>query len=258
MLNSLITSLITIFFIQLIFASFAMTAKSDKLTDLSYGLTFIITALSTTYINSSSHLPQYIILVAIILWGVRLSTYLLIRTLKNKKDKRFDKIRENKVRFARFWLFQTISIFIIMLPVVAALSSKTEVKNYYLFLLGIIIFLIGLIIESVADMQKYRFKSNPKNKDRWIESGLWKYSRHPNYFGEMLVWWGLYFASIPLIGKLSPVFAIGPMYISYLLIRVSGIPLLEENNKKKYKDNPKYLEYIKRTSILIPLPPKRK
>ena len=258
MLNSLVNSLITIFFLQLIFASFAVIAKSDKLTDLSYGLTFIIVALSATYINSSSHTPQYIILIAIILWGLRLSVYLFIRILKIKKDRRFDKIRENRTRFAQFWLFQALSIWIITLPAVAALSSKIEVKNYFLFSLGIIVFSVGFIIETIADMQKYRFKSNPKNKDKWIESGLWKYSRHPNYFGEMLVWWGLYFASIPLIGALGPIFAIGPLYISFLLIKVSGIPLLEESNKKKYKDNKKYLEYIKRTSILIPLPPKKR
>lgn len=144
-----------------------------------------------------------------------------------------------------------------MLPSVAVLSSKTTPDKYHIFLGGIIIFLIGLTFETIADIQKYRFKLNPKNKDMWIESGLWKYSRHPNYFGEMLVWWGLYIASIPFVGKLSPIFAISPLYISWLLVKVSGIPLLEKEHMKKYKNNPKYRNYIKKTSILIPLPPKK-
>ncbi len=257
MLNQIITSLITIFFIQALFASWAISTRSDKLTDLSYGLTFVITAISAVFINSSPKLPQYVVLGAIIIWGARLSGYLFIRILKTKRDKRFDKIRENPLRFAQFWLFQAISIWIIMLPSIAILSDKKTPDNYYLFLTGIIVFLVGLIFETIADLQKYRFKSNPKNKDKWIESGLWKYSRHPNYFGEMIVWWGLYIASIPFVQKLSPVFAIGPLYISWLLIKVSGIPLLEKEHMKKYKNNPKYLSYIKRTSILIPLPQKR-
>ncbi len=257
MLNQIVTSFITIFFIQALFASWAIGSKSDKLTDLSYGLTFIITAISALFINSSPKTPQYTILIIIIIWGVRLSGYLFARILKAKKDRRFDQIREKPLRFALFWLFQAVSIWIIMLPSVATLSSKTQPNNYYIFLAGIIVSLVGLAFETIADLQKYRFKSNPKNKDRWIESGLWKYSRHPNYFGEMLVWWGLYLASIPFVGKYSPIFAISPFYISWLLIKISGIPLLEKEHMKKYKDNPKYKSYIKRTSVLIPLPPKR-
>lgn len=257
MLNQIITSLITIFFLQALFASWAISKKSDKLTDLSYGLTFVITAFSAIFINSSPKLPQYIVLGAIIIWGARLSGYLFARILKTKRDKRFDKIREKPLRFAQFWFFQAISIWIIMLPSVAVLSSKTTPDKYHIFLGGIIIFLIGLTFETIADIQKYRFKSNPKNKDKWIESGLWKYSRHPNYFGEMLVWWGLYIASIPFVGKLSPIFAISPLYISWLLVKVSGIPLLEKEHMEKYKNNPKYRNYIKKTSILIPLPPKK-
>ncbi len=257
MVNQIITSFITIFFVQALFASWAIGAKSDKLTDLSYGLTFIITAISALFINSSPKLPQYIVLIIIIIWGVRLSGYLFVRILKTKKDRRFDQIREKPFRFALFWLFQAVSIWIIMLTSVAILSSKTKPDNYYIFLIGIIASLTGLAFETIADLQKYRFKSNPKNKDKWIESGLWKYSRHPNYFGEMLVWWGLYLASIPFVGKYSPIFAISPFYISWLLIKVLGIPLLEKEHMKKYKDNPKYKSYVKRTSVLIPLPPKR-
>jgi len=257
MLNQAATSLITIFFVQALFASWAISAKSDKLTNLSYGLTFIITAASTIFINSSPKLPQYVVLGAIIIWGARLSGYLFIRILKTKKDKRFDRIREKPLRFALFWLFQIGSIWIIMLPSTAILSSKTRLNSFYLFLAGIIVFLAGLVFEAIADWQKYRFKSNSKNKDKWIKSGLWKYSRHPNYFGEMLVWWGLYIASIPFVGKLSPVFAISPLYISWLLIKVSGIPLLEKEYLKKYKDNHKYASYVKKTSVLIPLPPKK-
>jgi steroid 5-alpha reductase family enzyme len=258
MTNPLLTSLVTIFVIQLLFASFAIAYKSDKLTDLSYGLTFIINSISTTYINSSAGIFQYLILLTIILWGARLSTYLFIRIIKTKKDKRFDKIRENPIRFAQFWFFQAVSIWVISIPATISLSSKMTTKNTFLFSSGILIFLTGFLIETIADWQKYRFKSDPKNKDKWIESGLWRYSRHPNYFGEILVWWGIYFASLTLLPNWGITGIIGPLYVTYLLLKVSGIPTLEKEYEKRYKNNKKYIEYKNKTSILVPLPPKRK
>lgn len=258
MINSLITSFVTVFVIQSVFAAFAISFKSDKLTDLSYGLTFVILAASLIFMNSSPNSFQFLIFAMVFFWGLRLAIYLFMRILKTKKDKRFDNIRNSSLKFAQFWFFQAISIWIISLTFIFSLSSKIEVNNLLVTLAGLIVSICGLLIETVADWQKFKFKEKPENKDKWIETGIWKYSRHPNYFGEILVWWGIFISSIPLIKGFQFLSIIGPLYITFLLLKVSGVPMLEKAYDQKFGKNPKYLKYKKNTSLIIPLPPKRK
>jgi steroid 5-alpha reductase family enzyme len=123
-----------------------------------------------------------------------------------------------------------------------------------IMVLGIVIWISGLLIETISDWQKFSFKNNPNNKNLWIQSGLWKYSRHPNYFGEMLCWWGIFIFVLPFIQGLSWLTIIGPIFITFILLFVSGIPPLEKRYDKKFADNKKYQDYKKKTSILIPLP----
>lgn len=258
MTTTLINSLITVFVIQSIFACFAISYKSDKLTDLSYGSTFIILAASLIFINSSPQIGQLVIFALVLLWGIRLSTYLFIRILKTKKDKRFDKIRNNPTKFAQFWFFQAISIFIISLTFIFSLLSKSETKNIISLITGSSISLLGLAIETIADWQKFKFKQDPKNKDRWLQTGIWKYSRHPNYFGEITFWWGIFVSSLALLKDTQILVSIaGPIYITFLILKVSGVPILEKAYDKKYAKNKEYLRYKKITSLIIPLPQKR-
>ena len=112
------------------------------------------------------------------------------------------------------------------------------------------------MIESVADAQKSAFKARDENRGRFISSGLWRYSRHPNYFGEMLVWWGLFVYSVPFLDGAAFAVVIGPLFVTLLLLFVSGIPLLERSADEKYGDDPAYREYKRATSILVPLPPR--
>jgi steroid 5-alpha reductase family enzyme len=118
------------------------------------------------------------------------------------------------------------------------------------------IWLVGLVIEAAADAQKSAFKAKEENRERFITSGLWSYSRHPNYFGEMLVWWGLFIYAVPFLQGAAFAVVIGPVFITLLLLFVSGIPLLEQSAEAKYGDDPAYREYRRRTSILVPLPPR--
>jgi steroid 5-alpha reductase family enzyme len=161
-------------------------------------------------------------------------------------------MREEPLQFLKFWLFQGFSVWVIMLPSIYLLNTKNNQTLSLLMILGIFVWAKGLIIESVSDWQKFTFKNKPQNKDLWIETGLWKYSRHPNYFGEMLVWWGIFIFSLPFIHGLLWLLIIGPMFISFILIFISGIPLLEQKYNKKYHDNQKYQRYKKNTSLLIP------
>jgi steroid 5-alpha reductase family enzyme len=134
--------------------------------------------------------------------------------------------------------------------------TGTEISG--LAILGVVVFLLGLIVETFADLQKYRFINNPANKGKWIDEGLWHYSRHPNYFGEITLWFGVYIFTLSAISGFDAVLGIiSPIYIASIIIFVSGISLLEKGAEKKWGDNPEYLKYKKTTSPLILLPKKK-
>lgn len=251
---NLILSLLISLIIQLIFFAFAYKFKTDKVTDLSYSLTFMLIAILLGIINRESVDLYKIALIWIVcLWGSRLAGYLLMRIIKMKTDKRFDGIRENFKSFLGFWILQAFTVWIVMIPVSIFISIPIRLESNSIFpAIGFIIFIVGLILETFADIQKFNFKSKPENKDKWIQTGVWKYSRHPNYFGEILVWIGVFiftlinFTSIQIIGIVSPIF------ITILLLFVSGIPILERKYNQKYKDNAEYQMYKNSTSLIIP------
>lgn len=242
--------------INLAFFILASVLKTDKFTDFTYGLTFIILAFLFLFKNQTFYPYQLLLILMVVLWGIRLITYLLARILKIKKDNRFDGIREKPLKFLQFWFFQGLTVWIIMLPSVYLLNKAEPRLLSPGMALGVIIWVLGLIIETISDWQKFSFKNQPQNKNLWIQSGLWKYSRHPNYFGEMLCWWGIYVFALPFFQGLSWLTVVSPLFITFILLFVSGIPPLEKRYDSKYADNKKYQDYKKRTSVLIPLPQK--
>ena len=185
----------------------------------------------------------------VILWGLRLGSFLFIRINYSKKDKRFDGIRESFKKFLKFWSLQGVSVWIILIPFF--LFMRTESNS--VFWVGLFVWLIGLLIESVADIQKFLFSLKDKNKGEFIKSGIWKYSRHPNYFGEILCWFGIYLFVFPSLNLIQLLIGlISPIYISSLLIFFTGIPKLEEYADKKWGDRDDYQEYKENTNKLIP------
>ena len=254
-MNPILTTLIISFLIQIFFFIFAASFKTDKVTDLSYGLSFIALSLYSLLTNGTFFLTQIIITSLIVLWGVRLAGYLLIRILKIKKDARFDGMREDFVKFAKFWTFQAVTAWIIMLPATFVLNSSVDLGLSTLSYIGIGIWIFGFIVETIADYQKFVFKN--KNPKKFIQTGLYKYSRYPNYFGEITLWWGLFIVTIPYLSGISWFTVLGPMFITFILLFVSGIPLLEKRFDANYKDNKEFQEYKKRTSKLILWWPKK-
>src|SRR3990167_5637388 len=255
MIETLIYALFLIFAIQIVFFALATSLRTDKFTDLSYGLTFVAVVLFLLFTKSSQSLVQSITVFLITVWGIRLAGYLFLRILKTKKDVRFDKIRNDPVKFAKFWFLQAISIFIILLPVLVILNSDKTTNFSYLWI-GFMISAGGLTIEAIADQQKFAFKNKAENKDRWISTGLWKYSRHPNYFGEILIWWGIFAIALPYLENWLYMIIARPLFITFLLLFVTGIPTLEKKHEEKYKNEPDFAKYKSKTSLLIPLPPK--
>ncbi|HMS90957.1 MAG TPA: DUF1295 domain-containing protein [Candidatus Absconditabacterales bacterium] len=238
-MEPLITGLILSLGINLLIFIPAYFFKTDKLTDISYSVTFIVLAvLMIIYQN------VFFASILIIIWALRLGTYLLIRIFTIKKDKRFDTMRASRTKFIKFWILQGISVWVILLPFLLSINNEIS-------LLGVGIRIIGLLIETIADYQKFRFKSDKNNKR--IDTGLRKYSRHPNYFGEILCWIGIYVAVLPSLSFTNSLLGlISPVYIILLLLFVSGIPLLEKNDAKKRGQETAYKNYVKKTSILVP------
>jgi steroid 5-alpha reductase family enzyme len=252
MVNMLLASLLIIFGIQVLFFIFASAFKTDKVTDLAYGLTFVILSWILLVYNKTFTLTNVIIAIMVTAWGVRLAGYLFYRILKTKKDERFNGIRENFWKFAMFWTFQTLLIFIIMLPIIFLMSQDYLNALSIIGIIGFFVWALGFAMESIADAQKFAFRNNPKNKNKWIENGLWYYSRHPNYFGEILCWIGIFVYIVPILSGISWIAILSPISIIVSLLFFSGIPLLEKKSDEVYGKNKDYKKYKKTTSVLIP------
>ncbi|MEM7362042.1 MAG: DUF1295 domain-containing protein [Bacteroidota bacterium] len=224
--------------------------STDLLTDISYSATFLIVlshvfTKHTTRVNTIAYLM-------ILVWAFRLGGYLFLRIVKTRKDKRFDQIRNSFIKFLGFFTLQGVTVFMVIFPCIYLFQQEEE--NLTLASMpGFVTYLLGIMIESIADHQKYRFRNDPKNKDKWIAHGLWHHSRHPNYFGEILVWTGLYLFAFPHLAHTHRMIgAASPLYIFCLLYFVSGVPMLEKSADKRWGKDPAYQDYKKRTSILIP------
>lgn len=237
--------------IQIALFTPAFKFKTDKLTDLSYTLTFIILSIIAFWFADKT-IGAYLLLCLILIWAFRLGIFLFIRISKMKKDARFDGVRENLTSFLKFWLAQGVIVFILLIPTFFYLGTFTKEVST-LATIGLFIALTGILVESIADYQKYKFKSNPKNKNKFISSGLWGIVRHPNYAGEMLVWIGIYIFVLPSLTPLQAIISImSPITIILLLRFVTGIPPLEKRYNVIYKKDKSYQEYKSKTPLLIP------
>ncbi len=255
-LITLLVSLVISVSIQILISLFSYFFKSDKLTDFAYGIAFILVILYSLLKNISP--INFIITLMVIVWSIRLITYLVIRINYMKRDTRFNEIRTNFLKNIGFFLFQGISVIIILFPSMLFILSNSnnhmKLSSLLFMITGFMLWLTGLIVEGISDYQKFIFKKLNKSKIKnWIDTGFWKYSRHPNYFGEILCWAGIYVFTLSKFGLIQSIISlISPLYIFILLRYISGVPILEEKSDKKYKNNKKYHEYKNKTNLLIP------
>ena len=235
-----------------LFYLLSVKKKNYGLVDIGWGFGFIVISLTSLSFNFNNlHLKLLIPNILVLLWGLRLSYHLFKRNFNKEEDYRYKEMRNrwgdkaNLNAFFKVFMLQGLLMYIVSLPIIINNLYQTELFDQYIYL-GIIVWVIGYIFEVIGDYQLKRFISLPKNKGKIMKSGLWKYTRHPNYFGEAVMWWGLFLIVINLKYGLYTI--ISPILITYLLVYVSGIPLLE----KKYNNNPEFQEYAKRTSKFIP------
>mmetsp|Transcript_2257 Transcript_2257/g.4018 ORF Transcript_2257/g.4018 Transcript_2257/m.4018 type:complete len:306 (+) Transcript_2257:80-997(+) len=267
--------------------------ETHKITDLVGAGSFVAATVSLSHRNGLIQnllegritSPKLLLVNAgVILWGSRLASYLFNRVLQLGEDKRLRKFFRKPgesyldlkgsffpIRLSIFWVIQAAWGYLCMLPVTLLNSVPLLLKDgtpnpfltfgggygkLALSLLPVVGLFGGVIMEAVADYQKTLYRSDPKNDGHWCDKGLWAYSRYPNYFGELLTWWSVYFSSLPALissSTYAPLLGlVSPAFITLLLFKVSGIPLLEAKYKKQYKDNTDYADYVRTTPLMIP------
>ncbi|XP_078155400.1 uncharacterized protein C594.04c-like isoform X1 [Carex rostrata] len=249
-----LTAIVTVGY-QLLFFIITALLKIDKVTDFAGSTNFVIIAVLTLVLKGTWHFRQIVLTVLVVIWGLRLALFLLMRILQWGEDRRFDEMRESLAKLAVFWIFQAVWVWTVSLPLTIVNASDNDPPVRPQDIIGWIIWLIGFLAEATSDQQKLWFKNNPANRGKWCNVGLWKYSRHPNYFGEILLWWGIFVASTPVLHGAEWTVIVGPVFLTFLLLFVSGIPLLEESADKRYSAVEEYRIYKSTTSPLIPLPP---
>jgi len=253
--NLAICAIVTVA-MQFSFFLVACTCKFDKVTDFAGGTNFVVLAVLTFFLAETYHWRQILTTVCVVLWGLRLSGYLLYRIIKIGEDDRFDDKRSEPLKFAIFWIFQAVWVFTVSLPVIFVNAPSSEQFEDYteMDIIGAIFFVIGLITEAISDQQKFNFRNNPENRGKWCQVGLWKVSRHPNYFGEITLWIGIFIISTSVIDGPQWVGILSPIFTASILLFLSGIPLLEKKSDERHGSKEEYLEYKKKTSPLVPLP----
>ena len=191
------------------------------------------------------------IVLCVVIWAIRLGSFLFMRIHKAGEDRRFREIKTNFTRFFMTWTLQGMWVSMCLLCVLTALSSYNGIILNNVFYIGLLIFIIGFIIEVVADHQKTVFRKDVNNKDKYISTGLWSYSRHPNYLGEILLWFGVAIMSFSSLQDLQYLTLISPIFVYVLLVYISGIRILENQGDKKWGHLDSYKEYLKNTPRLF-------
>ncbi|KAF3793888.1 hypothetical protein EJ110_NYTH08803 [Nymphaea thermarum] len=249
-----LTAIVTIGY-QFLFFVVTAFLRFDKVTDFAGSTNFVILAILTLCVRGVWHFRQVVLSLLVVAWGLRLGLFLLMRILNWGEDRRFDDMRNNLGKLAVFWIFQAVWVWTVSLPVTIVNASDMNPGVKAQDIIGWIMWVVGFSVEATADQQKLQFKNSPGNRGNWCNVGLWKFSRHPNYFGEILLWWGIFVASTPVLEGAEWLVVVGPAFLTLLLLFISGIPLLEDSSDKRFGTRADYLLYKKVTSPLVPLPP---
>ena len=232
----------------------AYAAQTERYFDLTGGLTYLtVVACGVALGNRDPRALLLALLVAV--WALRLGTFLYSRIRREGVDRRFDDLKPDFVRFLLTWTLQGLWVFITVSCALAAITAVAAQPLGALAALGTVVWIAGFAIEAIADRQKGVFRADPTNRDRFISTGLWAWSRHPNYCGEILLWIGAAVIAVPALSGWSLVTLISPVFVYFLLTRISGIPLLESRSEAKWGEDPEYQAYKARTPLLWLRPP---
>lgn len=234
----------------------AFAYQTEHYFDLIGSASYIGTVILTVALHPGMDTRGLIISVMIAVWAVRLGSFLFARVKKAGKDRRFNEIKTRFFRYMFTWTLGGAWVFITMAAGLAAMTSTTQQAVGIPFFIGTTLWVLGFGLEVVADSQKTSFRRQAANAEKFITTGLWQYSRHPNYFGEIILWLGIAVMSAPVLVGWQLAALISPVFVFFLLTKVSGIPMLEKSGLERWGSDPKYQRYISITSSLVPLPRK--
>ena len=226
--------------------------QTEKFFDLTGSITYILVTTIALVFSKSMDARSVLLWALVITWAIRLGAFLFRRIQKAGKDDRFDEIKPSFIRFLNVWTIQGLWITFTAAAALVAITTATRKDLDVFAVVGFLVWAFGFAFEVVADSQKSRFNSDPTNKGKFIQTGLWSRSRHPNYFGEIVLWVGVAIIAIPVLQGWQWVAMISPIFVTLLLTRVSGIPLLENKADKKWGGQEDYETYKKNTPVLIP------
>lgn len=240
------------FLIQWVVFIPAFLKQTEKFFDLTGSITYISVISIAALLSENLDARSILLWALVVIWAGRLGTFLFGRIRKAGKDDRFDDIKPSFIRFLNVWTIQGLWVTFTMAAALVAITSTNHKMLDIFAYVGFLIWLLGFSIEVVADSQKSRFNANPENKGKFIQTGLWSRSRHPNYFGEILLWVGVAVISLPVLQGWQWIALISPVFVTLLLTRISGIPLLEKKADQKWGGQQDYETYKKNTPLLIP------
>ncbi len=244
--------IIVAFAIQIVVFIPSYLARTEKFFDLTGSATFL-TVLLVAYLTSNGHTLRDWLLTAMVgIWAMRLGSFLFERVMRDGHDKRFTEIKQSFPRFLVAWLLQGAWVSFSIAAALAALTATNKPALGAIGIIGVLVWLTGFVFEVVADAQKSRFRAKTENKGRFITTGLWSMSRHPNYLGEIVLWIGVAIAALPAMSGLQYVTLISPVFIAFLLIRISGIPMLEHAADERWGGQADYEAYKANTGVLVP------
>lgn len=230
--------------------------KTEKYFDLTGSLTYISVTILALLLSDLNEPTSWLMAILIFVWAGRLGSFLFKRIRDDGgEDGRFNKIRANPLRLLETWTLQGLWVSLTAIAAWTAITSTDEAPFGVLTIIGLIVWIVGFAIEVKADTEKSAFKADPANHGRFISTGIWAWSRHPNYFGEITLWFGMALIALPAFDRTEFVALISPLFVLLLLTKISGLPALERRGLKRWGDEPAYQEYLKNVPVLVPRKP---
>jgi steroid 5-alpha reductase family enzyme len=229
--------------------------QTERYYDLVGGITYVSVIAAAVLLAGELDLRATLVAAMVLVWSLRLATFLFLRITKSGHDSRFDEIKNRPLRFLMAWTVQGLWVLLTAAAALAIITGGVREPLGAIGIFGIIVWAAGFLVEIVSDRQKSAFKDDPANKGKFINVGLWAWSRHPNYFGEIVLWTGMAIVAVPVLQGWQWVTLISPVFVTLLLTKVSGIPLLEDKADERWGGDDDYEDYKRKTPVLIPKPP---
>jgi steroid 5-alpha reductase family enzyme len=234
----------------------AYAARTERYFDLTGSLTYLAVVAVALGLGPVADARATLLAVLVAVWAARLGSFLFRRILAEGTDRRFDEIKASGPRFFVTWTLQGLWVSVTAGAALAAITSGRSAPLGAMGWVGLALWIAGFGIEVVADRQKRLFRARPEHEGRFISTGLWAWSRHPNYFGEIVLWLGVALIALPALQGWQHVTLVSPVFVTLLLTKVSGIPMLEKRGEERWGEDPEYRAYVTRTPVLVPRPPR--